>query len=846
MKEQKSVIRTLTNRSFRRNKGRNLVAVLAILLTTMMFTTLFTLAQSMGQNMEEMYLRQAGTTAHATTKQITDQEIEQIASHPDVVKYGKSIVVGLAENEQLSGRQVEIRYANDQYAKDDFAYPTTGKMPESKDEIALDTLTIERLGLPLELGQTVTLEWKKDLTSSEITSSTFTLCGWWEGNLSVYASMAWVSEDFALEACDNVSIPADGQICGLRMMGITFSDNKNIDAKTADVLEDCGLTNIEFSTNMTYTAEMQHSIFMENLPMYGGMVLVFLAGFLIIFNVFQISVASDIQFYGKLKTLGMTRKQIRKLIYGQGNRLSLIGIPAGLIVGYLLGIVLVPALITTTEVKPDVSANPVIFIGSAVFSYMTVIASCMLPAHLAGKVSPMEALRYTDIDTNGYKKKSKKTKNGASLSGMAWANLWRNRKRTIIVVCSLTLGLVLMSFFYAKNASFDVEKYLMDLTVADYEIDDATNNISSGYNPESKTISNELLSDIDRVGTVEATGYLFSQQVDLTLSEQARNNLKSYYTEERLAEFSSYDPTFPAWKEGFDLAVDGKSSTYTVYGADGLILEAATNSNYILSGTYDAEKFASGNYCLAIGPAIEPGNNIPTYSVGEKIEINDREFEVMAVLMPLQPMVGGSHPTFDLPLVLPTDIFHELWPESNLRKFYFNVADENLDEVYSLLKDYQQSNAVGMNIVSRQTMVEQYEAETRSAAVMGYAISIIIALVGILNFINSMVTAIISRKREFAMIQSIGMTKRQLRLMLMFEGLYYAGMTLIASYILGSFTVGVIVRGMVADGYSTFHFTLLPLIICTPILLVFAILIPYICFKNLEKQSIVERLRATD
>ena len=129
---------------------------------------------------------------------------------------------------------------------------------------------------------------------------------------------------------------------------------------------------------------------------------------------------------------------------------------------------------------------------------------------------------------------------------------------------------------------------------------------------------------------------------------------------------------------------------------------------------------------------------------------------------------------------------------------------------------------------------------------MGYAISIIIALVGILNFINSMVTAIISRKREFAMIQSIGMTKRQLRRMLMFEGLYYAGMTLIASYLLGSFTVGVIVRGMVADGYATFHFTLLPLIICTPILIVFAILIPYICFKNLEKQSIVERLRATD
>ncbi len=845
MKEQKTVIHTLTSRSFRRNKGRNLVAVLAILLTTMMFTTLFTLAQSMGKNMEEMYLRQAGTCAHATTKYITDAEIEEIASHPDIVTYGKSIVVGLAENKHLSGRQVEIRFANDQYAKDDFAYPTTGKMPEKSDEIALDTVTIERLGLPLELGQTVTLEWKKDITSSDITTSTFTLCGWWEGNLSVYASMAWVSQDFALESCNYVSVPAEGQICGLRMMGISFSNNKNIDAKTAAVLEDCNLTKIEFNTNMTYTPEMKSSIFMENLPMYGGMVLVFLAGFLIIFNVFQISVAADIQFYGKLKTLGMTKKQIKKTIYGQGNRLSLMGIPVGMIVGYLLGIVLVPALITTTGIPPAVSANPMIFIGSALFSYITVVASCMLPARLAGKVSPMEALRYTDADPNN-KKKIKKSKSGASLSKMAWENLWRNRKRTVMVICSLTLGLVLMNFFYARNASFDVEKYLMDLTVSDYEIDDATNNVSGGYNPKSQTISGELLSDIEALGTVEETGRLYSGEVDLIISEQSRNNLKKYYTKERLEEFSSYDPTFPAWKEGFDLALAGKSGSYTVYGADGIILDAATNDNYLLSGYFDAEKFASGNYCLAIGPAIEAGNDIPTYSVGEKIRIADREFEVMAVLLPLQPMVDGSNPVFDLPLVIPADIFQELWPENNLRKFYFNVMDESLNEAYSLLMDYQQSSSVGMNIVSRQTMVKQYETETRSAAVMGYTISIIIALVGILNFVNSMVTAIITRKREFAMIQSIGMTKRQLRKMLMFEGLYYGGMTLAASYIFGSLTVGVIVRAVVAGGFSTFHFTLMPLVICTPILIAFAILIPYICFMNLEKQSIVERLRATD
>ena len=207
-------------------------------------------------------------------------------------------------------------------------------------------------------------------------------------------------------------------------------------------------------------------------------------------------------------------------------------------------------------------------------------------------------------------------------------------------------------------------------------------------------------------------------------------------------------------------------------------------------------------------------------------------------------MVSGvSQQVFDLPLVLPADIFQEFWTDYNPRKFYFDVADETMEEAYALLTDYQQTTALGMNIVSRQSMAEQYEAETRALAVMGYAISIVIALVGVLNFVNSMVTAIISRKREFAMIQSIGMTKRQLCQMLMFEGGYYAGMTLLASYIFGAVTVGVIVRAMVEGGFSTFHFTLLPLVCCTPVLIILAVLIPNACFRSLEKQSIVERLR---
>lgn len=92
------------------------------------------------------------------------------------------------------------------------------------------------------------------------------------------------------------------------------------------------------------------------------------------------------------------------MIYGQAGRLSLIGIPVGLLIGYLLGAVLVPVMITGTAVKAKTAVNPYIFTGSALFAYLTVLISCRKPAKIAGKVSPVEALRYTDTGTAGRRK----------------------------------------------------------------------------------------------------------------------------------------------------------------------------------------------------------------------------------------------------------------------------------------------------------------------------------------------------------------------------------------------------------------------------------------------------------
>ena len=843
-------IQTLNQRTFKKNKGRNLVAVIAILMTTIMFTTLFTLAQSMSKNMVEMTFRQTGYDGQASFKNITAEQFSLIANHPDVAEAGESLVLGLAQNKKLGGKQVEIRWSSDINARHSFAMPTTGTMPTAADEIALDTLILDRLGISYQLGETITLEWRKDLAKDEVTTSTFTLCGFWEGNESVYASMAWVSREFADEMIGDYVADGKTSVLGVHTAQVILHSDRNIEATMENILADTGLTDLKFGVNLAYSPEMNATAAQESIPMYLGMVLVFLAGYLIIYNIFQISVTADIQFYGKLKTLGTTTKQIKKLIYGQANRLCVIGIPIGLLLGWLLGMVLVPVLMGRLEGNAVVSANPVIFLGSALFAWLTVTISCLRPARLAGKVSPIEALRMSDATTTS-KKKSKRTRNGASITSMAWANLGRNKKRTVTVICSLTLGLVLLSCFYAKNAAFDMEKYLSELTISDFQLDDSSSaDYIGGYDPHGSTLNAKLVESVEGLTGLEAIGHQYSHQFELILDDETVQNIDAFYTQEILDDWATYDPSGSAQIKN---AMETREAIGVLYGMDGIPLHAITQERYLLSGNYDAERFASGDYVLAVGPAIDATDPeryaaLPVPTVGSSIALENRTYTVMAIVYPLQAVEegayeGGVQNRHCMSFVIPTSVFQQQWPENTLRSLFFNVDDEHIPAAQEMLDAYTKTMDTSLPVTSRKTMTEQYEAETQASAVMGNTISIIIALVGVLNFINSMVTAIVSRKKEFAMIQSVGMTKRQLRKMLICEGLDYAAITLIVSYIVSTLAVGIGVRAMTANEFSTFHFTLMPLMICSPILLAFAVLIPFICFKNLEKQSIVERLR---
>ena len=186
------------------------MAVLAIILTTLMFTTLFVLSQSMSRNIIEMTFRQTGYDGQASFKSITEEQAAKIAAHPDVAETGYSMVVGIGQGKELSGRQVEIRFADESYAEHSFAKPVTGRMPQAADEIALDNIVLDKLGIPHELGQRVTLEWIADFQEEENRVSEFTLCGFWEGMNLPMRVWPGVSREFAedvtaqLDAADEI------------------------------------------------------------------------------------------------------------------------------------------------------------------------------------------------------------------------------------------------------------------------------------------------------------------------------------------------------------------------------------------------------------------------------------------------------------------------------------------------------------------------------------------------------------------------------------------------------------------------------------------------------------------
>lgn len=159
------------------------------------------------------------------------------------------------------------------------------------------------------------------------------------------------------------------------------------------------------------------------------------------------------------------------------------------------------------------------------------------------------------------------------------------------------------------------------------------------------------------------------------------------------------------------------------------------------------------------------------------------------------------------------------------------------------LEYYVKSNSL-LNFDSKKKYLDEFSGIENTFVIIGSALGGIIAFIGIVNFFNAMFTSILTRKGEFAMLQSVGMTDQQLKSMLITEGLVYAAATILLSILFGIIVLLSIVKVVSCSiWFFTFRFTLLPIMALSPIFIFIAIMVPYFLCRGLEKESIIVRLR---
>ncbi len=857
----KKAINNLALSSIKTNMKKYLVLVASVVLTTLLFSSLFTVGGSMLKEVQLATMRQVGGSFHSGFKYLCQSEYDQIKDDPKLKDITYRIIVGISDDEKLVKQRTEFCYYEPEDAKGSFCYPEVGKMPEAENEIVLSDLSLKALGVPADIGTKLSIGMA---IAGETKTYDFVLSGYYRGDPISMSQMGLVSKAFQEKYAPTKQIPLPeteyNDYAGWISADFNFSNSLNIEGKTIALIARSGLRDdVEYGVNWAYAGNRIDP----------GMVVVcsillltfFAAGYLIIYNIFYLNIISDMQEYGLLKTIGTTGKQLKKVVMRRASLISAIGIPVGLILGVGIGAVLLPVIsneFSTVSIdKGQLHMNIWIVLGAALFSYVTVLISAGKPCRKAAKVSPIEALKFTEA----------RGKDG------------KPKKKMALVVLSLSLSIIVLIGAYAFITGFSMDDYIGNLVIADYSVQDAALDNPGVYDKEMQGVNKEFMEALNSQEGVQEIGNVYisygSQEFDdETWAKLKENFFSSDLVKKKLeAEFGSFaDFNVDDYLEDLD---EGKSIGGNTYGMSELaarkldVIESLDGSKEI-----DWNKFNTGNYALVIrfnnnmdnqeylnyfnpGDKVQIRSHNPQYAQVEEMELQGqtialesfkdapmKEYEILAVVDIPYAMGLQMYGEFNCDLILPEDEFLSLNGDWCPMRTLIDVEDSKEEAFEAWLENYTTCVDASLDYKSKESVVEEYRSFGKMIALVGAVVSAILGLIGLLNFANTIITSILVRSRELAMLEAVGMTGKQQKQSLIKEGFVYFIWTAVVSAVLGTVLNCTLIKALV-DGIVMFkwHFTLAPLIVSLPLLCVLILIIPVAAYHNLSKKSVVDRLR---
>lgn len=830
------VIKRIAKTNLKSNFRRSITMIFAVLLSSFLLFSVFTVGLTYLKMNKLQNIRLNGADFDAVLYGMTEEQKTILDNDENVKQFGILTVAGaVRETETDKTPGVGLLYA-DAVLWDDMMSPTRtflqGKYPTNENEIMVTEEALKKCGFEnKKTGDEITFVYEIKEKRQE---KTFQISGIW-GGFGIVDNF-FVSKAF----CEQEGIE---ELYNSRC-DISFEKRWMSEEEQQAFIDKMELGK---SQRLFYVYEFGNAaeIFWG---IAGIVVVTCLSAYLLIYNIMYLSVAGNIRYYGLLQTIGMTGKQIRSLIKKQMIWIGGIGISLGLFLGFFVSFSLIPVAIESLGMKQEqtgqvqVVFHPAVFLLTILLTGFSVWYAARKPMRLAESSSPIEALGYRPV--SGIRK-GHTTKKGNLIHRMAVEQLTRNKKKTVVTMLSLSASLsvfvCLMIMLHTQSAREYVYNFRgLDMVVAN----DTIQNVVVEQDEEGKKqlqgvkqiLNQEILDKIKKTDGVSAVFPVSCVSTVIPWEPEVSDVwMREFYEtwmdipyENDLEEYKNHPENFAS-------------------ALIGITKEDFRALNQELKAPVDETSFLNGETCILyrnglfdldekkmIGKNIlcgeyENPENTRSFKIVALTDIND--YTALLGYPPTMIVIDKAVSSFAKePIIFKVGIQYE--KEFDERA---EAAVENILRKSPNASDFSWESKIGQ--------AEIVEKAQGHMAEIGFGIVAILAVIGIMNYINTSVGNIQSRRKEISIMESVGMSEHQVRKMLVWEGIFYTGGVILLTLTAGLGITYAIYQSVNYMG-AAFWFPMVPFFIACILLLTVCIAVPLLAYKQMEKSgSLVERIR---
>lgn len=844
-----SILNRLTIKNLRLNKKRTIVTIIGIILSTALMVGIGLLFSSFQDLMIRDTIGYSGKY-EAKYNDVDLIKLNDIKDKNFTYFYEKPIGFSKIESSNEYKPYMYITSVNKEYF--DELKLIEGSFPKNENEAVISNHVITNGGLNYKVGDIVTFTYGSRNIDGDITlanselvdgefltnegTHTYKIVGIVDrSNFESYSASGYTAF--------TVDVNSDNGNVNLYVM---FNKNKKIIKQSEELAKELNY-NGDINYNSTLLALYGESTYGNVMSSMGGMMIIMLSlvsigCIIVIYNSFAISVMERKKEFGLLSSIGTTKRQLSHTVFFEALVVGVIGIILGILGAYIgIGcvILIINNLISDMlEYKLHLVTNPLFIIIPVIFMIIVIGVSAFIPSRRASKVSPIEAIRQND-DIKINKKKIRTSKLVLKLFGIegeiALKNIKRNKKKYRVTIVSLFISIVLfISFSSYMNYTLNTASSVMGEVPYDYQIsyfgDDPNND------KEALDKINEIVKSSDVKEYVSYSVSNLSIIGNYTYSDEYLDFYKSAYGDDGIKALNNLKYQYISI-----LVLDDNS--YNKYKK----LIGIDNDSVILLNKFKGVSYGNNKRVNYNIPVINNGNiniKICNFDNDEDVDTTkycNKNIDNIFVTNKSFDLIEEFSYMGDFKLIVNKKLYDSI-SDSSTHYTQFNIISDNTNNIDKLTKELDKYSNV--NYTNIKEAMKQANNLILVVKILMYGFISLVTLIGVTSVFNTISTSMALRKREFAVLRSIGLTNRGFNKILFFESLFF-GMKSLIFAIPVSIGITVLIHYALADMVSISTIIIPWKYIIISIVSVFVIVLLTMMYSTskIKKHNIIEQIR---